>query len=141
MEAPQDFCSTVLPSTYYAPGTLVIGTNPDDLKEEIRKIRDSSEFTMCTELINMLYCIIKYPACNANKPKLIPICYSQCPLIDIQIAQCLLDLRSSDFPLVKELLMVFECDDPQTYINFPSQHVETNQTECLMLSKLQLHNI
>ena len=86
----------------------------------------------------MLNCVIKYPACSADTQKLIPICQSQCPLIDIHIAKCSLDLLNSDFPLVKKLLNLFECDDPDTYYNFPPRYIdsEANLTECLMLSKL-----
>ena len=140
---PEDFCSTVLSnSTHYAPGTLGINVNLDELKDEVKRIRNLPEFTTCIELINTLDCIIRYPACNANKEKLIPICQSQCLLIDVQIPQCLLHLENNllmtDFPLVKELLRSVECDQPESYYNFPSHYIETNSTDCLMISKFKL---
>lgn len=136
---PEDFCFTALSSTYYAPGTLGINVNLDDLTDEVKRIRNLPEFTVCLELINTLDCIIRYPACNANTQKLIPICQSQCLLIDAQIPQCLLYLENNflmtDFPSVEELLRSVECDDPESYYNFPSHYIETNSTDCLMISK------
>ena len=134
VDSPQDFCSTILPSTHYAPSTSWITTNPDDLEKEIMRLPESGT---CTELIKTLNCVVKYPACSTDTQKLIPICQSQCPQINIQIARCSLDLVSSDFILVKRLLNSFGCYDPNSYYNFPSRYIniETNTTECLMLSK------
>lgn len=139
-ETPQDFCSTVhvLPNTHYAPGTLRINADADELKDEIRRIRNLADFSTCIELINELNCVIRYPACSANMKKLIPLCKSQCLSIDYQIAQCLIYLEDnmliSDFPLVVNLLTSVECDEPETYYNFPLDYIENNSTECLMLS-------
>ena len=142
VESPQDFCSTSLSNTHYAPGTLGINVNPDDLKDEIKKIRNLQEFVTCIELINILDCIIRYPACNSSSQKLIPICQSQCLLIEAQMPQCLLHLENnllmSDFPMVEELLRSVDCDNPESYYNFPSYHIETNSTDCLMIGELIL---
>ena len=137
-EIPQnDSCSNVLAHTHYAPGTLAINVDPDDLDDEIRQINELPDFDNCAELINKLNCMITYPACSVNREQLIPLCPSQCPQLSVQIAQCSLDLLNvynSDFQLVQKLLNSFECDDPQTYYNFPSQYIENNSTNCLMIS-------
>jgi len=133
----------VLTNTHYAPGTYdpkILGNNAslDDLNNEIRRLNELPEFTMCGELTSVLNCVIKYPACSADMEKLIPICPSQCALIDFQKAKCLLVLSDLDFSLVKGVLQSFKCVDPQTYYNFPQQYVdEANMTDCLTLSKLQ----
>ena len=136
---PEDFCSDALLSTHYAPSTLGISVNLDDLTDEVKKIRNLPEFTKCLELINTLICIITYPPCNASTEKLIPICESKCLSIDAQIPRCLLYLENNllmtDFPLVEELLRSVECDEPESYYNFPSHYIETNSTDCIMISK------
>ena len=136
----EDFCFTLLPSNHFAPGTSEISANPSDLNDEISQINELMEFTTCGELLNTLNCLVKYPACSADTKKLIPICDTQCLLIDVQIKQCLINLEDkfpgSDFPLVKNLLRSIECDEAETYYNFPFQYIEANSTNCLMLSKL-----
>ena len=77
-----------------------------------------------------------YPACNPSTKKLIPVCESQCLLVDLEKAQCSVDLLQSNFPLLQNVINSFKCDDPRAYYNFPSQYMETNSTECFMLSKL-----
>lgn len=135
----QDFCSAVLTTTHYAPSTLWINSN--DLDDEMRQINELPELTMCKEFLSIFNCTIRYPACNANKTKVVPICESQCPLIDLLKAQCVLELNEySDFLLVKELLSSFKCDDPRTYYNFHRNYIESNSTDCLILSKLWLAN-
>ena len=147
-EVTQDLeiCSTVLTNTHYAPSTYnpdILGINAslNDLNGEIKRLNElpAAEFVLCGELVTVLNCVIKYPACNANMEKLIPICPSQCTLIDFQIAHCLLVLDDLDFLLVKRILNSFHCNNPQTYYNFPRQYFidETNFTNCLMISKLQ----
>ena len=141
-ELPQeDFCSTLLTFEHFAPGTLWISANPYDLNDEIRQINELMEFTTCGELLNALNCVVRYPACSNDTEKLIPICQSQCLLMDVQIKQCLIDLEDnlsgSEFPLVKNLLSSIECDETETYYNFPLRYVETNSTNCIMLSKLR----
>ena len=140
-EMPQDFCSTTFPNiTHYAPGTLAIDANPDELQHEISRIGNLQDFTMCIELIDAINCIIRYPACSANMKKVTPVCQSQCLSIDYQTVQCLIYLEDnmlvSDFPLVVNLLETVECDEPETYYNFPSDYIDSNSTDCLMLSKL-----
>lgn len=82
----------------------------------------------------------RFPACSDSMTTIVPICESQCLMIDLQIAQCLLYLEhnmlNQDFSLVVDLLRKIECDEPETYYNFPPQYFETNSSECLMLSKL-----
>ena len=125
---------------HFAPGTLWISANHNDLNDEIRQINELMEFTTCGELLNTLNCVVRYPACSTDTEKLIPICQSQCLLIDVQIKQCLINLEDnfpgSDFPLVKNLLRSIECDEAGTYYNFPFQYIEANSSNCLMLSKL-----
>ena len=139
IEKQQDFCSTILPIAYYAPGTLGINADPDELKDEIRRIRNLPDFTACIELINALDCVIKYPSCSANMNKIVPICQSQCRSIDYQIIECLIHLENnmliSEFQLVHNLLETVECEEPETYYNFPVEYIKINSTDCLMLSK------
>ena len=139
IEKPQDFCSTILPIAYYAPGTLGINADADELKDEIRRIRHLPDFTTCIELINALDCVIKYPSCSANTDKIVSICQSQCRSIDSQIIDCLIHLENnmliSEFQLVHTLLETVECEEPETYYNFPVEYIEINSTDCLMLSK------
>ena len=140
-ETPQEFCSTILPNNdHYAPGTSGIDADPNELEDEIRRIEDLQDFTTCIELIDALYCTIKHPACSANLKKVSPICQSQCLSIDYQTVQCLIYLEDNnlitDFPLVVDLLRTVECDEPDTYYNFPSDYIDNNSTDCLMLSKL-----
>lgn len=134
----------MLTNTHYAPGTYnsnVLGINAslDDLNDEIRRLNELPEFIVCGELATVLNCVVKYPACSTNMEKLIPICPSQCTLIDFQIAHCLLVLDNLNFLLVKRILNSFHCDNPQTYYNFPRQYFidEANLTDCSILSKLQ----
>ena len=130
-------CSTVLAHTHYAPGTLGFDVDPDDLDDEIERINELPDFNNCAELINTLNCLMTFPACSRDTEKLIPICQSQCPLLNVQTAQCsldLLNLHNSEFPLVNRLLHVFDCDDHNAYYNFPRRYVETNRTNCLMIS-------
>lgn len=140
----QDYCSTLLTNHHYAPGTLWISSNHSDLNDEIRQINELTDFTRCGELLNTLNCVIRHPACSANTKKLVSICHSQQLTINFQIKLCLLHLEdsgvhSSDFPLVKNLLNSVDCVDPETYYNFPLQYVETNSTNCLMLSKFNTY--
>ena len=136
----EDFCLTLLASDHFAPSTSEISANPSDLNDEISQINELMEFTTCGELLNTLNCLVKYPACSTDTEKLIPICDTQCLQIDVQIKQCLINLEDkipgSDFLLVKNLLRSIECDEAETYYNFPFQYIETNSTNCLMLSKL-----
>ena len=135
----QNYCSTIITYDHYAPGTLWISANPHDLNDEIQQIDELAEFTMCGDLLHLLNCVIGYPACRTNTYKLIPICRSQCTVINLQIRQCILcmemNTNSSDYLLAKNLLNSFECDDPKTYYNFPLQYVETNSDDCITLSK------
>ena len=140
-ETPQDFCSSMFPNnTHYAPGTLGIDVNLDKLQDEISRMSNLQDFTMCIELIDALNCLIKYPACSVNMKKVSPICQSQCLTVYYQTAQCLIyledNMRILDFPLVVDLLRTVECDEPDTYYNFPSDYIDNNSTDCLMLSKL-----
>ena len=124
--------------THYAPGKLAIDINPDELQDEIMRIGNLQDFTTCIELIDAINCVIRYPACSANLKKVSPVCQSQCLSIDYQIVQCLVHLEDnmliSDFPLVVGLLRTVECDEPETYYNFPSDYIDNNSTGCLMLS-------
>ena len=141
-EKPQDSCSTILSNTHYAPGTLGIDANPVELSDEISRIKNSSDLTICIELIDILSCVTRYPACSDNMKTIIPICESQCLIIDFQIAQCLIHLEDNmlnqEFPLVRTLLGSVECDEPETYYNFPTHYFETNSSECLMLGMYKL---
>ena len=139
-ELPQEqFCSSQLTDhVHYAPGTLWTSADPNDLNDEIRQINELIEFALCGELLNKLNCIVRYPSCSNETEKLIPICESQCLQIDVQIKQCLILLEDNfprlNFPLVNSLLSSIECDEPETYYYFPLKHIETNSTNCLMLS-------
>ena len=140
----QDYCSTVLTYNHYAPGTMWISNDPHDLNHEIQQINELAEFSMCGELLNILNCVIGYPACSTNTHKLTPLCQSQCTVINLQIRQCILcmvmNTNSSDFRMVKNLLSSFQCGDAETYYNFPSQYVEDNSSDCITLSKpLKVH--
>ena len=139
-ELPQDdFCYTMVSSTHYAIGTLEINANPSDLNDEISQINELMEFTTCGELLNTLNCVIRYPACSTDTENIIPICDTQCLQIDVHIKQCLLDLQNSNlfisnFPLVESLLTSVECEEPQTYYDFWRQYVDSNSSNCVLLS-------
>ena len=125
---------------HYATGTLRINANPNDLDNEISLINELMEFSRCGELLNTLNCVIRYPACSADTENLIPICDTQCLLIDVLIKQCLLDLQNSnlplsDFPLVDSLLSSVECEESQTYYDFWRRYVDNNSSNCILLSK------
>ena len=142
-ELPQEqFCSTLLTNDHYAPGASWIGANPDDLNDEISQINELMEFAVCGELLSTLNCMVRYPVCDTNTEMLIPICEPQCLLIDAQIKQCSFNLENnfpgSEFPLVKNLFNSIECDEPDTYYNFPLLYIETNSTKCLTISKLYI---
>lgn len=133
----EPLCAAVLTNTHYAPGVPLITENLNDLNNELRRISQFPELAVCIELINELNCIVRYPTCNNNMEKLIPICQSQCPMINHQITQCSIDLIShGDSPVLAELLSRFQCENPENYYSFPIQYIETNSDDCLMISKL-----
>ena len=135
-ELPQeDFCSTVLSSTIYAPSTLWI--NPNDLDDEIRQLNKLPDSAPCRNFLTVFNCTIRYPACNANATKVAPICTTQCALVDLQKSQCALVLdKYPELQVVKELVNTFACKEPVTYYNFHRDYIETtNSSDCVMLSK------
>ena len=134
-EVPQeDPCSTVLKYTVYAPSTLWI--NSSNLDDEISQLNKLPGSVTCREFLTVFNCTIRFPACNANETKVVPICPSDCPLIDLRRSQCVLVLNEySDFQILKEFLNSFNCDDSRTYYNFHRSYVETNLSDCVTLSK------
>ena len=119
----------------YAPSTLWI--NPNDLDDEIRQLNKLPGSTACREFLTVFNCTIRHPPCDANGTKVVPICPSDCPLIDFRRSQCALVLNEySGFELLKELLNSFNCDQPRTYYNFHRRYFETdNSSDCVTLSK------
>ena len=126
----QHVCSAV--STDYASSTLWFDT--DDLDDELSQINELPGSDECNKFLSLLNCTIRYPACNANQSKVLPICPSQCPQIELQKAQCVVLLNDyPDFQMVKGLLNSFECNQPETYYNFDESYIDSS--DCIMLSK------
>ena len=138
-EISEQSCSTDVTNTHYAPGySILINNSYADLIAEINRIqRDQIPGAGgCSQLLDALSCVIRWPACNTDFEQLIPICETQCPTINRQIMQCLMNLPSADFPLVTSVFSEFECTSPESYYNFPSQYIEEFSINCLMISKL-----
>lgn len=118
-------------STDYASSTLWFNTTV--LDDELRQIKELPQSDLCNEFLSLFNCTVRYPACNANTSKVLPICPSQCSQVELRKAQCVVLLdKYSDFQMVKGLLNTFECDEPGTYYNFHRSYIDSS--DCIMLS-------
>jgi len=118
-------CLLQLSNSFYAPATF-------DYTEELSlEIRNLDPLNNCTGFITTMICIFRFPACNPSTGKTLPICTSICDSVDSIAKQCLLEYfgNNTEFPVVNQLLSAFRCHEPQTYINFPLQYIETDDPD------------
>jgi len=127
-------CSEPLIGTHFAPNgshiadTEIIG---GELAPIVSQFGDDHQ---CTELIQMLSCLVTMPICTAAEGRLVPVCQQSCQTFDPIILNC--SVMLVNFTSVNQLLTNFNCSNPQSYYIFPSQNIKRSDSECLSLSKL-----
>ena len=121
--------------TYYAPAVFEL---TDELVSEIQAIlRELDPFSLCRVFINTLTCTLRFPACNPNTGKILPVCPEQCHTIDAIEMECSVEYfrNNSDFPAVNHFLDATACIEPQMYYNLPAQYIATDHNDCITFSK------
>ena len=137
-EVPVECAAVLSSTTLFAPGTPVITEGPDAVLAEIGRINESPGLAMCGELINTLYCIIRYPPCG-DTGLLRPICASSaastCNMINDQILQCWNSLSSvGSYPITTEFLSSgLMCEQSETFYGFPPRYISPNN-DCISKS-------
>ena len=137
-----DSCVPQLPmGAHYAPNTFeLVGTVFTEIQNIIQLLPQSS---VCRGFIGTVICVFRFPACNPNTGKILPICPFVCPTVECIVNECSLEFFAGDpnFPEVNRLLSEFNCSFPQTYYNFPSQYISSGSDftndECTLISKLK----
>lgn len=134
-----DSCLPQLPlGAHYAPNTFeFVGQVFGEIQSIIRQLPQTS---VCRGFVNTVVCVFRFPACNPETGKILPICPFVCPTVDCIVNECSLEFFAGDpnFPEVNRLLDIFMCNNPQTYYNFPSQYISTGDelnVDCSLISK------
>ncbi|XP_065910180.1 tyrosine-protein kinase receptor TYRO3-like isoform X2 [Dysidea avara] len=130
-----DTCLPQLPpDAYYAPNTFeLVGAVFGEIQTIIRQLPQSS---VCRGFIGTVVCVFRFPGCNPDTGKILPICSFVCPVVDCIVDACSLEFFRNDpnFPEVNRLLDQFICRVPQTYYNFPSQYISDDSDCSLIIS-------
>lgn len=79
-----------------------------------------------------MVCVFRFPTCNPDTGKILPICPSVCPIVDCIANTCSLEFFAGDpdFPEVNQLLDLFMCNEPQTY------YITVYFVDCSLIDKL-----
>ena len=128
MEHP---CRPQLQYSFHAP--FAITAAEEALIQAFERVFDQVDsLSSCAAFLSIVICTFSLPACNPTTRRILPTCSSNCSAINSNIADCVEPFRNDpEFPVLSAFVDAFECREPQTYIPFPVQYIETSDpNEC-----------
>ena len=131
-----DSCLPQLITSFYAPAIL------DSTTQVLREFQDIisqlDPLDGCRAFFSTMSCMYRFPACNATTGRILTICPDVCSLIDTVVVKSCADeyfRNNPDFPALNRLIDGVMCLEPQSYIIFPAQYIETDPNACLKICK------
>ena len=115
------------------------------MSSEFREIiRRLDPLDTCRAFISTIVCVFRFPACDETRGTIVPICRSDCSIVDLIVELCTSQQffrNNPEFPAVNRFFDTFECLEPQSYYNFPAQYIETDPNICSGIRKYTIDDV